>query len=55
MHTVGVARYVDVQESVLIRWEGVCSVGECTLGVKFFKLIIKIDQSEMIKSHMFNA
>ena len=29
--------------------------GEHTVGANFFKLIIKIDQSEMTKRHMFNT
>ena len=44
---------MNVQGSV--HWEGVYSVGECTLGEQIFKLIIKIDQSETTKSDMFNT
>ena len=45
------ARYMNVQDSV--HWEGVYSVGVPTRDAKFFKFIIKIDQSETTKSHMF--
>ena len=35
-----------------VQWEGVHKVGECTLDEQIF-LIIKIDQSEMIRIRMF--
>ena len=38
-----------------VHWKGVYKVGEWTLGgVIFFCLVIKIDQSETTKSHLFN-
>ena len=38
-----------------VHCKGVYSMGECTLGVQLFQLIIEIDQLEMTKSHMLNT
>ena len=54
----GQARYVNVWGSV--HWKGVYRVGDRDLGGGnffnwFLKLVFKIDQPEMNKSHMFST
>ena len=49
----GQARYVNVRGSV--HCKGVYTVGDRDLGVQNFFLVLKIDQSETTKSHMFST